>query len=99
MGNGGQREALGDKDKSRRKDRTEQERLPGAGRAADYEVLPSVHPLQRAQRLLGRDWDRAGLALPGVEGLPGRERCRASPGGQRGELACCMIVRGRRFRC
>ncbi len=49
---------------------------------ADDQVLPPVHPFQGPQRLLGRGGDGGGLRVPGIEGLPGRER-RPRRGGWR----------------
>ena len=61
--------------------------LPGAGRAADDEVLVAADPFQGPQRGLGGGRDRGQPLVPGVERLPGREGGPGAAGGQRGAVA------------
>ena len=65
----------------------EQERLAGAGRPADDEVLVPADPFQGPQRGLGGGRDRGQPLVPGVERLPGRERGPRPAGGQGGAVA------------
>ena len=61
----------------------EHERLAGAGRPADDEVLVPADPFQGPQRGLGGGRDRGQVLVPGVERLPGREGGPGAAGGQR----------------
>ena len=65
----------------------EHEGLPGAGGPADDEVLAAGDPFQGPERGLGGGRDRGQSLVPGVERLPGRERCPRPAGRQRRAVA------------